>query len=239
MANQLEIDRLSEQISTLIDKGRNELIDDLVKLANQIDNEPLFLQAINEMDITEILRSKLQNATNLYVNAHRKVLESTIGFAELEAGTLSSLISLNQSVLDNTVINTVSAHIKNEVAKGILAGIPPEQIARSVASSSISVSRMETLINTSLNTYSRTVTNEMMKVAPKNTKYVYIGPVDEKTRSECKDMANAGLLTETQIKSKFSKYGSILVEGGGFNCRHKWEIASEEGIEFFEGKQNA
>ena len=38
MANQLEIDRLSEQISTLIDKGRNELIDDLVKLAKQIDN---------------------------------------------------------------------------------------------------------------------------------------------------------------------------------------------------------
>jgi len=27
----------------------------------------------------------------------------------------------------------------------------------------------------------------------------------------------------------------VLVEGGGFNCRHKWEIASDEGIEFFEG----
>ncbi len=238
MANQLEIDRLSEQISTLIDKGRNELIDDLVKLAKQIDNEPLFLQAINEMDIAEILRNKLQNATNLYVNAHRKVLESTIGFAELEAGTLSSLINLNQSVLDDAVINTVSAHIRNEVAKGILVGIPPQQIAESVASSSISVSRMETLINTSLNTYSRTVTNEMMKVAPKNTKYVYVGPIDDRTRDECLDMASAGKLTEAQIISQFGS--APLVDGGGFNCRHKWEIASEEGVKFFEGdKANA
>ena len=74
---------------------------------------------------------------------------------------------------------------------------------------------METLINTSLNTYSRTVTNEMMKVAPKNTKYVYVGPIDDRTRDECLDMASVGELTESQIISQFGE--APLTDGGGFN----------------------
>ena len=78
----------------------------------------------------------------------------------------------------------------------------------------------------------------MMDIAPSNTKYVYIGPVDEKTRDECLQMASAGRLTLEQIKSQFGE--AVLVDGGGFNCRHKWEIASEEGTTFFEGdKVNA
>ena len=51
-------------------------------------------------------------------------------------------------------------------------------------------------------------------------------------------MASAGRLTLDQIKSQFGE--AVLVDGGGFNCRHKWEIASEEGTTFFEGdKVNA
>ena len=46
-------------------------------------------------------------------------------------------------------------------------------------------------------------------------------------------MASAGKLTEAQIISQFGS--APLVDGGGFNCRHKWEIASEEGDKFFEG----
>ena len=86
---------------------------------------------------------------------------------------------------------------------------------------------------TTLNSYSRTISNSMMEVAPKNTKYVYIGPSDEKTRDICLRQISAGRKTLAQIKSTFGE--EVLVEGGGFNCRHKWEIASDEGIEFFEG----
>ena len=92
---------------------------------------------------------------------------------------------------------------------------------------------MQTLVNTTLNTYSRQVTNQMMKVAPNNTKYIYIGPLDDRTRDECLEYANAGELTEAQIES--NGWSASLSDGGGFNCRHKWEIASEEGVKFFEG----
>ncbi len=238
MANQNQIDNLSEQISLILNKAREELIFDLFKLGEELNDEVLFMKAIQELDIADALRKKTIKASSLYVNAHRKVLESTIGFAQIEAGTLSSFIALNQSVLDNAVINTVAAHIRNEVAKGMLAGLSPQAIADSVASASVSTKQIETLINTSLSTYGRMVTNQMMKVAPSNTKYVYIGPLDDRTRDECLEYAGAGAITEAQIIS--NGWEASLSDGGGFNCRHKWEIASEEGIKFFEGdKANA
>jgi hypothetical protein len=238
MANQQQIDNLSVEISLLINKAREELIFDLYKLSQEINDEVLFLKAINELDVADLLRKKLGKATILYANAHRHVLESTIGFAQIEAGTLSSFISLNQSVLDNAVINTVAAHIRNEVAKGMLAGVSPQAIAESVAKASISTAQIETLMNTSLSTYGRMVTNQMMKVAPSKTKYIYIGPLDDRTRDDCLEYAGAGAITEAEIIS--NGWEASLSDGGGFNCRHKWEIASEEGIKFFEGdKVNA
>ena len=63
----------------------------------------------------------------------------------------------------------------------------------------------------------------------------YVGPVDDRTRDECLFMASADRLTESEIISQFG--AAVLVDGGGINCRHKWEIASEEGTKFHEGKQ--
>ena len=67
----------------------------------------------------------------------------------------------------------------------------------------------------------------MMDIAPDNTKYVYIGPVDDRTRDECLSMASAGAITKKEIVSRFGE--AVLIDGGGFNCRHKWEIQSKEG----------
>tara|TARA_Y100001938_G_C8031348_1_gene400814 strand:+ start:533 stop:1249 length:717 start_codon:yes stop_codon:yes gene_type:complete len=238
MANQSDIDNSAELIADLVDKARTELVNDLYKLGLNTDDATAFAQSLLDLDVEGTLKKKLQKATSAYANAHRQVLESTIGFAEIEAATLTTFAQLNEQIFDNSIIRTISGNIKTEVSKGILAGLTADEILVNVASSSISNAQMQTLVNTTLNSYSRTITNQMMNVAPANTKYVYIGPVDEKTRPECLEMASADRLTESQIKSKFG--ASVLVDGGGFNCRHKWEIASSEGVELFEGdKVNA
>ena len=235
MANQQAIDSSAEQIANLVDKAREELINDLYRLGVNVDDIPAFVSAILDLDVEGTLKAKLTKATSLYANAHRGVLESTIGFAEVSPQTLTSFISLNEQVFDNAIINNIASHIRNEVVKGVQAGLSANDIIQKVASSSTSNAQMQTLVNTTLNSYSRTVTNSMMDIAPKNTKYVYIGPVDSATRDECLDMVSAGALTLDQIISQFGE--APLVDGGGFNCRHKWEIASDEGIEFFEGKK--
>ena len=151
----------------------------------------------------------------------------------IDEQTLDSFLSGNISVLDE-IIGTDASELKNILNSATISGMQSSDILNQVTAAS-SASGQRAILNTRLNTYSRVATNTMMKDAPKNTKYIYVGPVDDRTRDECLDMASAGALTEADIISTFGN--APLVDGGGINCRHKWEIASDEGIKLFEGKQ--
>lgn len=83
-------------------------------------------------------------------------------------------------------------------------------------------------INDSMNNMSRSVTTQMMKDAPPDLTYVYIGAIDEKTRPFCLEAASQGALTEEQILGLGGEYAESLVSGGGINCRHNWELASDD-----------
>ena len=89
---------------------------------------------------------------------------------------------------------------------------------------------MQTLVNTTLNSYSRSITTAMMEEAPDDTLYHYIGPVDGKTRDICLRMASEGRVPRSQIEKTYGR--EVLIDGGGFNCRHKWERAGRETSEF-------
>ena len=235
MANQSNIDSAADNIANLIDKAKAELIASLYLIGEEIGDITEFANTLLSIDVEGTLKNKLQKATSIYANAHRGVLESTIGFADINPRALSTFAALNEQLFDNSIIRTISGSIRTEVIKGLQTGLSTTQILENVTNASISNAQMQTLVNTTLNNYSRQVTNQMMKVAPKNTKYVYIGPIDDKTRPECYEMAIEGPLTEAEIIGK--GWSDSLVSGGGtgFNCRHKWEIASEEGAQFFEG----
>ena len=232
MANQQNIDIASEQIARIVDTAKAELVASLVGIGTQIDDVSAFIDTLLAMDIEGTLRSKLVKATSIYADAHRGVLESTIGFADIDGKGLSTFARLNEELFDSAIIRNIASNIKTQVAQGIQVGLSAKQIIEKVGQSSISTAQMQTVITTTLNTYSRMVTNQMMGVAPKNTKYVYIGPVDDRTRDECLEQIAEGEMTHSEIISKFGE--AVLEDGGGFNCRHKWEIASTEGKGFSE-----
>ena len=230
MANQANIDKAAELIAGIVDRAKEELINDLYNLGLNVDNIPAFVNALLDLDLEGTLKSKLTNATSAYANAHRNVLETTTSFADINPANLTSFLSLNEQVFDNAIVNNIASHIRNEVVKGIQAGLSPDMILQNVTSASISNSQMQTLVNTTLNSYSRSITTAMMEEAPDNTKYHYIGPVDNKTRDVCLRMASAGRITRKEIEKAYGR--EVLVEGGGFNCRHKWEVAGRETSEF-------
>ena len=111
--------------------------------------------------------------------------------------TLDSFLSGNISVLDE-IIGTDASQLKNILNSATISGMQSSEILNQVTAAS-SASGQRAILNTRLNTYSRVATNTMMKDAPKNTKYIYVGPVDDRTRDECLDMASAGALTEADI----------------------------------------
>ena len=233
MSLQNDIDSASEEIIALVEKARLDLLTDLYNIKRTMTLGS-FIEIVSTIDLENTLKNKLKKATAVYANAHRNVLTSTIGFGNVDGSLLTGLARLNEQLFDGSIVSTIAGHLRTQVVKGVQAGLSLTEIADNIVDASISNAQMQTLVNTSLNTYSRQVTNQMMDIAPKTTKYVYIGPVDSATRDECLDMASAGALTLDQIVSQFGE--APLVDGGGFNCRHKWEIASEEGTTFHQPK---
>ena len=230
MANQQNIDKAAVLISGIVDRAKEELINDLYNLGLNIDNIPAFVNTLLDLDVEGTLRAKLTNATSAYANAHRNVLETTTNFADINPANLTSFLRLNEQVFNSTITNNIASHIRNEVVKGVQAGISVDDIITSVTNSSISNSQMQTLVNTTLNSYSRSITTAMMDEAPDDTLYHYIGPVDGKTRDICLRMASEGRVTRSQIEKTYGR--EVLIDGGGFNCRHKWERAGRETSEF-------
>ena len=232
MPIQDDIDSSAQQIADLVDKAKAELIAGLYEIGVDVEDVNALANALLTIDIEGTLKSKIQKATSIYAQAHRQVLESTIGFADINPASLTTFAKLNEQLFDQTIINTIAGNIRKELVTGIQSGLPLNTIIQSVSNSSISNAQMQTLVNTTLNTYSRTITNQMMENAPATTKYVYVGPVDDRTRLECLDYASAGEITEAEIIG--NGWTASLIDGGGFNCRHKWEIASTEGKGFSE-----
>jgi hypothetical protein len=128
--------------------------------------------------------------------------------------------------------DNMGAIIKKEVVNGIIAGSPTSTVLEAVrGQGALSRRQLQTVIDTAMNEYSRSVTKIMIDKMPEDTKYVYIGALDEKTRPECLEMMAAGECTKKQIDAfnkKFPNVNNVFVNGGGYNCRHKWEIALQD-----------
>ena len=132
------------------------------------------------------------------------------------------LILLNEEVWDS-YLPYLSAQVQQQLALGTFTGLTTEQVVANISASALSQAQVETLITTSLNNYSRAVTHSIMQEEPDDTLYWYIGPADGRTRDICLQQISAGKLTEKEIINNFGS--SVLVYGGGYNCRHKWEVA--------------
>ena len=98
MPNQNNINNASEQIATLVDKARTELVVALYNIGEGVKDINSFIEALLAMDIDGTLKSKLQKATTIYANAHRNVLQSTTMFGRPDGNLLVSFAKLNEEL---------------------------------------------------------------------------------------------------------------------------------------------
>ena len=122
----------------------------------------------------------------------------------------------------------LSAQIQQQVGLGAFAGLSRADIIKNISDAALSSAQVETLVTTTLNNYSRSVTSAIMEDEPNDTLYQYIGPIDGRTRDICLEMGSSPLLTQEQIIRNFG--ADVLVYGGGYNCRHKWQSVSRIGV---------
>ena len=225
VSDQLFIEQNSELITDILLEVQERTISELYALKGNLNAEE-FIRLIESLDIKELILLKSKNAINIFGESHGGMLQSIQGFADLAEDTLQTLANYNTDSLLSQLDNMAQI-IKKQVVNGIIAGTPIQTVVEAVRSQgALSSGQLNTLISTAMNEYSRSVTKLMIDKMPKETKYVYIGALDERTRDECLEYMAEGELTEAEIEAR--GWGDTFINGGGYNCRHKWEISVQD-----------
>jgi len=199
----------------VVDNFTGTKASNMVIFINQLDMDSLILDTLGFRGDLEALRA-----------AQLAILQNIETVAPITPQVIQSLIEVNQATFMQ-LVPRMSGTLKGELVKAVLAGVPKNKLAKSVqaaAGKTLTGGQVKTLVDTALKTFSRQVNAVMSEALPEDTKYLYIGKTDEKTRDVCLAMLNAGPLTRKQIDERFP--GAFL-DGGGFNCRHRWAVQTD------------
>ena len=225
MADQDYIRRTVEALVAKFQLAQEEAISAMLGLVEGKTNAEA-IAILNELDIGAVMSSKTSGILSAYTAGNVGTLVTKEMFAKISESTLQALLTQSEQYLSGEILSMGNA-VKQEVIAGIMNNRTLDEILVSVGKKGYAADvGMKRILNDGLNNYSRAVSRMMMDEAPDNTKYIYIGPADEKTRDFCLSAIQAGAITLKQIESM--GWRASLTEGGGVNCRHGWEMASSD-----------
>ena len=227
--NENYIDSISITIANQVDALQKEMVRDLLKLSKDKRFQSIdeFIQAMNQLDLDLIVRTKSERILSNYSAAHTQILTDMTLFADITEETLQALTNFSTSTFTES-LGSMGGIFKRELIKGALGGVSEQGIFQAIQQQAgLSNRQMRTLVTTGLTDYSRSVGKIMMDNSPPTTRFRYIGAIDDRTRDLCLQIWASGEMTQKQIINQFG--ADVLISGGGFNCRHEWvEIAVED-----------
>ena len=187
MADQNYIKRKVEELSSKFQLAQEEAISAMLSLVDGKTNAEA-IAILNELDVGAVMNAKTSGIVSAYTAGNTGTLLSKELFAPITEATLQALLTQSEQYLAGEISGMANA-IKQEVIAGILNNRTSEQILDMVGKKGYGADvGMKRIINDGLNNHSRAVSRMMMDEAEDNTKYIYIGPADEKTRDICIDM---------------------------------------------------
>lgn len=165
----------------------------------------------------------MQQAISRYMFRIDSVLDDLLLFGSINEAQLASFRLAQENLITSYTLS-LGEKVKLEVIRGIASGLSgtdvKELISRNYFLRSTSVT---TFIQTQIADYANLVTVTQSRNAPPNTEYVFVNPLDEKTRHLCVKMVSFGSMTKQEIESSFP--GAFL-DRGGPNCRGYWEVSA-------------
>jgi hypothetical protein len=169
-----------------------------------------------------LLDLQMQQAVNRLMISFDTLLDDAVFFGRVSEVQLVALRNMQQaSILRYTT--DIGERVRLSLVQGVLQKMPRKKIsAMLLRDLSIKPYQVDTIITTSMATYSRSLTLLQLDKNPDQS-LIYQGPMDSKTRPVCIRMLKEGGMTQTQVESK---YPGALRDGGGFNCRHQWVALS-------------
>ena len=222
MANQDFIKQQTEELAKKLGLAQEEIVDAISKLTKGKSKKEI-VSIINDLDVNKIIELKTAGIMAGYLAAQKDILLSKQFFAPISEEELQALLIASEQYFGANLVG-MGGVIKQQVLTGIVNDRSIDDIIGLIGKQGYASHSLERIVNDGMNNYSRAVSSFMMEEAPENTKYVYIGAADERTRDFCLKLMAAGELTRKQIRD--NGWTSSLTEGGGINCRHNWEMAA-------------
>ena len=227
MADQVLIQKTIEELAEKFQIAQDEVLGAIMSMVDGKSTADA-IAILNEIDVSAVMIAKSKGIISSYTQSNVNTLVTKQMFADISEDVLRTLLTQSEQYLSGQII-AMGNVMKQEIINGAINKRTAEEIADNIAKKGYASGvGMKRIVSDGLNNYSRAVTRMMMEEAPENTKYIYIGPADEKTRAFCLSAIQAGAITLNQIRSMGYEWEASLSEGGGINCRHGWEIVTED-----------
>ena len=225
------IDKVIDSQSLILTKNWEKVLLSVAQEVKRLSDQGLdTLTILGKLNIERVVfNSGMETAINAV--DYPKILSSLKGFGNATPEQLEAATNLSKQTLSSYFKGATGALTEQLQSLDFTALNIADIRAALLNTQGLRPDQIETLVNTTLNTYSRVVTDVMSQGLPDNALYIYQGPADSKTRDICLEMIAAGPLTKSEIRSRFP--GSFI-DGGGFNCRHRWTQLTKN----FENKNN-
>ena len=184
MADQNYIKKTVEELASRFQLAQEEAISAMLTLVEGKTNAEA-IAILNELDVGAVMNAKTSGIVGAYTAGNAGTLLSKEMFAPIAESTLQALLTQSEQYLTGEIAGMANA-IKQEVIAGILNNRTAGEIVDMVSKQGYGADvGMKRIINDGLNNYSRAVSRMMMDEAEDKTRYIYIGPADEKTRDFC------------------------------------------------------
>ena len=212
-----KIDKISTQIANKVSIAHQQVVDALMELVKgkSAEQAATILQGI---DIKELMRLKLVGVFNEFDSGVVSILENTFTSVAISETALQFALTNAKSFVGEKFIEGTSSTIRQNIISGITGDKTPSQIIADMRKAGFDTHHLKTQVETGFAQYSNSVKNMMADKLPDNTKFVYIGANDDRTRDECLERIADSPATKEFI---INKYGSL--DNAGWNCRHSWE----------------
>lgn len=238
------IDQITEAFAAQLDTVRVALDQHVRRLVNDLETKGRRLVATKaSLGRALRLRTELQTAlveagyTDLVlaaVDAPLDALAATVlrgrsiaaQAAELTPLNLDALAALKEIRLADLLQlgeQTTTALWRSTV-DGVLGLRPvPDLVDELAMVTDVSARQARTLHDTAVSTYSRSV-EQLGLPGEAEDRFLYIGPDDTETREFCAELVGQ-ILTRDEISALDNgQLPNVLLTGGGYNCRHKWQF---------------
>tara|TARA_Y100000310_G_scaffold19437_1_gene19068 strand:+ start:1845 stop:2549 length:705 start_codon:yes stop_codon:yes gene_type:complete len=212
-----ELDRIAEIIATKSNKAVEEVVNTLIELTQGKTGEEA-LEILSGINLKYAMESKMAGAFALYDQGIASMLDNMYTTTFISEIKLRLLLDNSKRILSSEFVDKMSANILQKSITGISSKLTVSEILESIKDVT---PEMETQVVTAFGQYSNAVANLLAETLPDDTKFIYIGAYDSKTRPKCEQKIGFSPATKSDIIGRFGDFNNEI-----WNCRHRWEQIS-------------